>query len=119
MTAGFTTARGGAAQGLDGDGGVLRSTGAGKRKPPAEAGGGVLFGLDEGGGGNGENCVSIVGFGIGERKGLRILIAEKVGISKDDSRRSSLRKTKKYMNDFPRTIRVENEAFSLLVKSGF
>lgn len=34
MTAGFTTARGGAAQGLGGDGGALRSTGAKKESRP-------------------------------------------------------------------------------------
>lgn len=36
--AGFTTARGGAAQGLGGDGGALRSTGAGEKKAARRSG---------------------------------------------------------------------------------
>lgn len=78
MTAGFTTARGGAAQGLGGDGGALRSTGAKKRKPPAEAGGGVLFGLDEGGSGKRVADISVICFHILDREGLFIPIIENI-----------------------------------------
>ena len=50
----------------------------GKRKPPAEAGGGVLFGLDEGGDGDWNVTVCVIRCRIYQFEGLRVFVSENI-----------------------------------------